>query len=116
MIGADQKARFPYMPFYVDDWLSSDAVDSFNLEQQAAYLLLLLRQWKAKDGMLPKDEPTLARWSRLGPRWPKLGRPIVARCFVERRDGLVNLRCRALWEAAREKSAQARDAAQKRWE
>jgi uncharacterized protein YdaU (DUF1376 family) len=112
----EARARFPYMPFYVDDWLSSDAVESFTLDQQGAYLRLLIRQWKAKDGMLPKDESTLARWSGLGARWKKFGRPIVARCFVERRDGLVNPRCRELWEAAREKSTQARDAAQKRWE
>ena len=59
------RARFPYMPFFVDDWLSSDAVESFTLEQQAAYLHLLLRQWKAKDGFLPKDE---AR-ARAGRAW-----------------------------------------------
>lgn len=112
----EEAARFHYMPLYVDDWLSSDSVDSFSLEQQAAYLLLLLRQWKAKDGMLPKDEATLARWSRLGARWAKVGRPIVARCFTERGGRLVNLRCLELWEAAREKSAQAREAAQTRWQ
>ena len=104
------------MPFYVDDWLLSDAIDGFTLEQQGAYLRLLLRQWKSRTGMLPQDDRSLAEMSRLGERWKKVGRPIVARCFVKRGDGLVNLRCRELWEAARRKSGLARDAATKRWE
>jgi uncharacterized protein YdaU (DUF1376 family) len=103
------------MPFYVDDWLSSDTVESFTLEQQGAYLLLLLRQWKAKDGYLPKDETTLARWSRLGARWRKVGRPILDQCFVERAGGYVNLRCRRLWEEVKDKSASAKRAAELRW-
>lgn len=104
------------MPFYVDDWLSSDTVEGFTLEQQGAYLLLLLRQWKAKDGRLPSDEATLARWSRLGARWRTVGRPIIQRCFVERGGGLVNPRCRALWEDIKEKSKKAKLAAEIRWE
>lgn len=99
------------MPLFIDDWLSSDAVDSFTLEQQGAYLRLLLRQWKARDGLLPKDEATLARWSGLDARWRKLGRPIVERCFVAYRGGLVNHKCRELWEHARDKSEKARAAA-----
>ena len=112
----DEKAKFPYMPFYVDDWLSSDAVGSFTLEQQAAYFRLLLRQWKAKDGTLPKDETILARWSGLGTRWKKLGRPILDRCFVKREDGWVNPKCRELWNYTHTRSAKARQAADLRWE
>jgi uncharacterized protein YdaU (DUF1376 family) len=113
--GDDEQARFPYMPFYVDDWIASNAVASFSLEQRAAYLELLIRQWRARDGTLPKDEATLARWSGLGARWRTLGRPIIAQCFVERRERLVNLRCRELWEHARSRSNKARGAAQARW-
>lgn len=109
-------ARYPYMPFYVDDWLSSDAVESFSLEQQAAYLRLLLRQWKAKDGVLPKDEASLARWSGLGAKWPKVGRPVLARCFIERSGGYVNPRCRDLWEHIKERTAKAQRAAAIRWQ
>jgi uncharacterized protein YdaU (DUF1376 family) len=115
-INGDERARFPYMPFYVDDWLTSDAVDAFTLEQQGAYLRLLLRQWTAKNGMLPNDDSELARISRLGKRWAKWGRPILARCFVELREGLVNPRCRAEWERARRRSTKAAESAHKRWE
>lgn len=111
------KTRFPFLPFYVDDWLSSDAVSGFTLEQEAVYLRLLMRQWKAADGQLPKDEKLLAGYSRLGKeRWRKIGRPILQRCFVERASGLVNLKLREIWLRTREKSAKAKAAAEKRWD
>lgn len=109
------KARFPYMPFYVDDWLSSDTIAGFTLEQEAAYMRLLFRQWKAPDGQLPKDEMLLAGYTRLGPRWRKVGRPIIQRCFVERAGGLVNLRLREIWLHVRARSKQASAAASARW-
>jgi uncharacterized protein YdaU (DUF1376 family) len=109
------RSRYPFMPFYVDDWLSSDAVESFTVEQQGVYLNLLLRQWRSKDGYLPKDDATLARWSRLGARWAKVGRPVLERCFVERAGGWVNLRCRKVWEEVKDRSAQAKRAAEARW-
>ena len=111
----DGRTRFPYLPFFVDDWLSSDTVESFTLEQQAVYLLLLLRQWKARDGMLPKDEAALARWTKLGKRWPAVGRPILRQCFNERQDGYVNTKLRRLWDHARQRSSNARAAAEARW-
>lgn len=110
-----EKTRFPYLPFYVDDWLSSDAVSGFTLEQEAAYLRLLLRQWKAADGQLPKDETLLASYSRLGARWRKVGRSILQRCFVERADGYVNTRLRTEWLKVRERSSKAKAAAEERW-
>lgn len=111
-----ERTRFPYVPFYVDDWLSSDAIAGFTLEQEAVYLRLLLRQWKAPDGQLPKDEALLAGYSRLGSRWAKVGRPIIKRCFVERSEGLVNLRLREEWLRVRSKSEKARAAAEQRWD
>lgn len=111
----DEKTRFPYVPFYVDDWLSSDAIAGFTLEQEAVYLRLLLRQWKASDGQLPKDEGLLAGYSRLGHRWAKVGRPIIQRCFVERTGGWVNPRLREEWLRVRSKSEKAKAAADLRW-
>lgn len=110
-----ERPRFPYVPFYVDDWLSSDAIAGFTLEQEAAYLRLLLRQWKAPDGLLPKDEHQLAGYSRLGTRWSKVGRPIIKRCFVARGGGYVNLRLRTEWLRVRDKSQKAAAAAAERW-
>jgi len=109
------RTRFPYVPFYVDDWLSSDAIAGFTLEQEAAYLRLLLRQWKAFDGQLPKDETLLAGYTRLGARWARVGRPILKRCFEERANGYVNLRLREEWLRVRGRSEQAKAAAAERW-
>lgn len=114
-LASEDKARFPYMPFYVDDWLSSGAVASFTMEQQAAYFRLLIQQWKAHDGQLPKDETVLAGYSGLGSKWRKVGRPIIQRCFVERSGGLVNVRLREIWLHVRAKSKQAKAAAGARW-
>ena len=116
MSNQNGRSRLPYMPLYVDDWLSSDTITSFTLEQEAAYARLLMRQWKAPDGQLPKDESVLASFSRLGARWKKVGRPIIQRCFVERAGGLVNLRLRQEWLRVRERSCKARAAAAERWE
>lgn len=116
MTSRDEKNGFHYFPFYVDDWLSSDRIEAFTLEQEAAYLRLLIRQWKAPDGQLPKDEEVLARFSRLGAKWKKVGRPILAACFVERAGGWVNPRLRQIWLHVRERSAKARAAAEKRWD
>ena len=110
-----EHTRFPYVPFYVDDWLSSDTIAGFTLEQEAAYLRLLLRQWKAPDGQLPKDEGLLAGYTRLGARWKKVGRPIIQRCFVERANGYVNERLREEWLRVRDRSEKAKVAAGKRW-
>lgn len=110
-----ERSQFPFFPFFVDAWLSSAAIESFTLEQEGAYLRLLLRQWTAPDGYLPKDEATLAQLSRLGARWRKVGRPILRKCFVKRAGGYLNLRLRRHWEEVRDKSAQAKRAAAFRW-
>lgn len=108
--------RLPYMPKYVDDWLSSATVASFTLEQEGAYDRLLMWEWKDPTCTLPNDETVLAQYSRLGSRWRRLGRPIVKACFVEEGGRLVNLKLRELWRAAMEKSRQAKDAANSRWD
>jgi uncharacterized protein YdaU (DUF1376 family) len=107
--------RLPFMPLYIDDWLSSDAIAAFTPEQESAYLRLLMRQWKSPDCSLPKDESILASYSRLGSRWKKLGRQILQRCFVEVNGRFVNQRLKFEWEKAREKSVKAQSAAFTRW-
>lgn len=112
----DDPARFPFFPFFVDDWIASSTVGSMTLEQQGVYLLLLARQWKARDGLLPKDQALLAKWTGLGGRWPKVGRPVLERCFAEREKGYCNLKLHRLWARAKSKSAKARASAELRWE
>jgi uncharacterized protein YdaU (DUF1376 family) len=117
-MAGDQRepSRLPYLPKYVDDWLSSLTIASFTLEQEGAYQRLLMWEWKDPTCSLPTDESVLANYSRLGSRWKKFGRPIVERCFVRREDRLVNLRLYAIWLEVQDKSAKAKASARTRWE
>jgi uncharacterized protein YdaU (DUF1376 family) len=108
-------ARLPYMPVFVDDWLSSLAIGSFTLEQEGAYWRLLTWAWKDPTCSLPRDENTLATYSRLGVRWRKLGRPIITRCFVVEDERLVNRKLRRIWEQVHERSLKAKASAELRW-
>jgi uncharacterized protein YdaU (DUF1376 family) len=108
--------RLPYMPWYVDDWLSSDTITGFSVEQEGAYARLLMRAWKQPGCSLPNDDAILARFSRLGSRWRKVGRPIIDACFVRENGRLVNLKQREIWREVQEKSAKAKAAAEARWE
>ena len=110
-----ETSRLPYMPKFIDDWLSSLTIATFTLEQEAAYDRLLMYQWKDPQCSLPKDEAILASYSRLGPKWKKFGRPIIARCFVEENGRLFNRRCRQEWLKAQEISGKRKAAADERW-
>lgn len=106
----------PWFKFIVEDWLFSDTIDAMTNEQAGAYVFLLARQWRSRTGVLPKDDATLAKWSRLGARWRAVGRPILKTCFVERADGFVNVKLWKLWGEAVEQRASAKRAAAARWE
>lgn len=110
-----EKVRLPYMPFYVEDWLSSTAVAGFTLAQQGAYLRLLARQWQSPTGALPNDERELARISGLGPRWKTAGKPIIAKCFKVVPQGIQNLKLQAIRNEVLQRSEKARKSAEKRW-
>jgi uncharacterized protein YdaU (DUF1376 family) len=104
----------PWFQFYWSDWLTSPAVDAFTLEQQGAYLRLLIHQWDTPDGILPNDPAELARISRLGGEWRQLGRPILRRCFDKVPGGWSNPKIRKIWQRARIKSQKTAAAARTR--
>jgi uncharacterized protein YdaU (DUF1376 family) len=103
------------MPLYVDDWFSSSTIASFTLEQEGAYGRLLKWAWKLPGCSLPKDEPTLASYSRLGARWRRFGRPIITACFVDQGGRWVNLRLLKEWHKAHESHGKRKAAADERW-
>lgn len=107
--------RLPFLPLYVDDWFSSPTIQSFTLEQEGAYGRLLKWAWKLPNCSLPKDEVTLATYSRLGTRWRKVGRPILAACFVEQDGRWVNLRLHIEWVKAHDAHGKRVAAAEERW-
>jgi hypothetical protein len=99
------------------DWLSSENIGGFTLEQEAVYLRLCGHQWIARDGYLTNHESTLAEWTRLNNgRWRKVGKPVLEQCFVRRPNGrYYNTKLRSLWKDAQAKHEQTKQAALKRW-
>lgn len=81
-------SKFPFFPFYVDDFAASAVVEAMTAEQVGAYILLLCKAWgQTPPGSLVSDDAILARWARLDrARWDdiKLG---VLSAFTLRADG-----------------------------
>ena len=66
-------AVLPFMPLYVDDWLTSPTRLTMTATARAIYLDLLMYQWK--DGYVPNDPEKLARMTNfsvaeLSAAWP----------------------------------------------
>ena len=66
-------AVLPFMPLYVDDWLTSPTRSTMTATARAIYLDLLMYQWK--DGYVPNDPEKLARMTNfsvaeLSAAWP----------------------------------------------
>jgi uncharacterized protein YdaU (DUF1376 family) len=57
--------RFAAFLFYVEDWLSSTAIDLMTAAEERGYLRLLLHAWKNPDCGLPNDDRILAHLSKL---------------------------------------------------
>jgi len=60
-------ADLPYMPLYVMDLLTDEAVVCMTNEAFGAYMRLLAHEWI--EGSLPNDEKKLAKLSNSGRRW-----------------------------------------------
>lgn len=87
-----------WFPVFVSDWLTSEAITVMEPEQEGAYFRLLLVAWG--DGSappsLPTDDAALAKLSRLGSRWRKLGQMVRAQ-FVEQGGRLINSKLTEVW-------------------
>lgn len=68
----------PYMPFYVDRWLTSDKLRRAPVEVIGAVIQLLAWAWKQEDCTLPDDDEYLADVSSLGARWPAFAAKVRA--------------------------------------
>ena len=67
--GAEKPNRYGAFLLYVDDWLSSTAIELMTAAEERGYLRLLMHAWKSPDCGLPKDDKTLAQLSKLGGAW-----------------------------------------------
>jgi uncharacterized protein YdaU (DUF1376 family) len=95
----------PWFKVFVWDWLNSETIEDFTLEQEAVYMRLLMRQWVAKNGVLPTNVEKLAKYARLESRsrWARVGRPVLETCFERKNGHCWNQKLRDLWEHARAK-------------
>jgi uncharacterized protein YdaU (DUF1376 family) len=115
----EKKDRYGAFLLYVDDWLSSTAIDLMSAAEERGYLRLLMHAWKSPDCGLPNDDPTLAKLSKLGGGWRgQSGERVRAQFFA--RDGrLFNdrlLRERQHQQSVRESRSNAgRTASAYRW-
>jgi hypothetical protein len=74
-------AKDPAFPWYASDWLGSNRRAMMTLEQQAAYMNLLCRQWTDKTCSLPDDDEMLAHLSELNEGWLNGGCQVLRPCF-----------------------------------
>jgi len=112
----------PDMPLFVNDWLSSTSIKLMTLEEEGAYLNLLLHAWNDDNCCLPDNDKHLAALSKLGERWYGSKEKIKANFQPdpERPGKIFNAKQRAVRaeQKARQDAARARGqkGAQARWE
>jgi uncharacterized protein YdaU (DUF1376 family) len=115
----EKKDRYGAFLLYVDDWLSSTAIDLMSAAEERGYLRLLMHAWKSPDCGLPNDSPALAKLSKLGGGWQGKSGDVLRAQFFERDGRLFNdrlLRERQHQQAVRESRSNAgRTAAVYRW-
>jgi uncharacterized protein YdaU (DUF1376 family) len=111
--------RFAAFLFYVEDWLSSTAIDLMTAAEERGYLRLLLHAWKNPDCGLPNDDRILAHLSKLETEWQTGSGEVVRAEFFERDGRLYNerlLRERENQRAVREaRSGAGKAGAESRW-
>lgn len=82
-----REGKYPYFPFYPDDFASDGIVEAMTTEAVGAYILLLCKAWREDPpGTIPDNDVVLARWARLTPeRWTEC-KPMVMAAFLLGKD------------------------------
>lgn len=87
------RLKYPYFPFYVDDFLSSAKVLMMSPAARGCYIMLLCRAWhEDPPASLPNDDAVLAAYSGTAlADWLSV-KPAVLACFTLRNERLFNVR------------------------
>lgn len=99
-----RKVRDPAMPVYAADWFGSQSVMLMTLEEEGAYMRLLLHSWMSGDCSLPDDDQALSVLSRLGQKWFEGSGDKIRKSFKVRRGKrarLVNEKLAKVWKDRR---------------
>ena len=107
-------ADFPYMPHYPSDYVADTRHPS--LDQHGAYRLLLDHAWLEKDCWLPDDDAMIARILGVTKtRWLRSLKPAVMAFWSLENGRWTQKRQRKERQKLEQKSAKARDSAERRW-
>jgi uncharacterized protein YdaU (DUF1376 family) len=91
-----------WMPFKIDAFKSSPAVQAMHPCARIGYLYLLACEWQTDDCTIPSDPLDLAEMSGLGDELWAIHGPRILRKFDPTQDGrLTNQTCRREWEEAK---------------
>ena len=108
------KRDLPWMPFFVNDFLSSSEVYLMSPEEGWGYLNLLFAQWQSgSKRCIPRDKDELAKLSRLGKKWPRCSARILKQFRGVGRSGLRNKRCAEIYDVQSAKTEKLRNTAVK---
>jgi uncharacterized protein YdaU (DUF1376 family) len=94
-------AVLPWLPWIVDDWLTSETRIAMNPTERSIYQDLLAFQWR--DGHLSSDHQILAGLAAVTPEVFEAAAPAVLKHFNLRRGRLRNKKLAILRESALEK-------------
>ena len=100
------------LPLWCEDWLTSESTGDrggFLLEQEGAYIHLLAKCWLGVECSIPDDSEWLAKNSKLGRRWKRLGAKVRAK-FTDHPTlpgRLTNEKLYGLWIGSGERHDQA---------
>ncbi len=112
----------PPLPLWVDDWLTSEAIDDLSPRAERGYMRLLMWCWKGDGCSLPTDRDKLARMAKMTRARPEL--ELILELFFgshpSRVDRITNPKLLQLWLDGREReqklSNNGRKAAEARWQ
>ena len=86
-----------WMPFYIDAFMGSPAVQAMHPTARIGYLCLLARAWQTEDCTIPSDDLMLAEMSGIGDEFWAAYRERILRKF-DQVDGTDRLRNAVLYE------------------
>ncbi len=67
------RKSFPFMPLYTQDWLTDEKVLTYTLEEQGAYMRILMHLWQSHDATLPDNNKLFEKILGISSsKWKKL--------------------------------------------
>lgn len=102
-----------WMPFYIDKFMGSPAVQAMHPTARIGYLCLLARAWQTEDCTIPCDDLSLSEMSGIGDEFWAVHRDRILRKFdqVEGSDRLRNHVLFEMWKEAKRIYDRRRDSA-----